>query len=412
MNWISLALSSLWNRKATVALTLVMVSMSVCLLLSVDRARTDTRNSFSNTLSGADLLVGARTGSLNLLLYSVFRIGNATNNISWESYQTLKAHKDVAWTIPISLGDSHRGYRVVGTNEDYLKHYQYGRKKPLSLAQGVWFTGVFEVVLGSAVASELNYVLGQEIVIAHGTGSTSFEQHDDRPFTVVGILNATGTPVDKSLHISLEGITALHVDWQSGVKRIGKSTSVAETLDRDLTPEAITAFLVGMNSRLDVFSFQRQINDYRREALLAVIPGAALQELWQLIAIAENALMAVSVMVIVTGLLGMMTVILSSLNERRREIAILRALGAKQRHIVTQFLVETVVLSVGGGLLGVAVGLSIPLIVERFADMRTIVTPGAPLIAFGISAGVGVIFGLYPAWRAAAMDPVEALRHE
>ncbi len=115
---------------------------------------------------------------------------------------------------------------------------------------------------------------------------------------------------------------------------------------------------------------------------------------------------------LIVGGIGIMNVMLATVTERTREIGIRRALGAKRRHIVTQFLVETVVLSVGGGLLGVAVGLSIPLIVEHFADMRTIVTPGAPLIAFGISAGVGVVFGLYPAWRAAAMDPVEALRHE
>jgi putative ABC transport system permease protein len=115
---------------------------------------------------------------------------------------------------------------------------------------------------------------------------------------------------------------------------------------------------------------------------------------------------------LLVGGIGIMNVMLATVTERTREIGIRRALGAKRRHIITQFLVETVVLSVGGGLLGVAVGLVIPLIVEHFADMRTVVTPTAPLLAFMISAGVGVIFGLYPAWRAANMDPVEALRHE
>jgi putative ABC transport system permease protein len=115
---------------------------------------------------------------------------------------------------------------------------------------------------------------------------------------------------------------------------------------------------------------------------------------------------------LLVGGIGIMNVMLATVTERTREIGIRRALGAKRRHIVTQFLVETVVLSVGGGLLGVAVGLGIPLLVEHFADMRTIVTATAPLLAFAISAGVGVVFGLYPAWRAAHMDPVEALRHE
>ncbi len=115
---------------------------------------------------------------------------------------------------------------------------------------------------------------------------------------------------------------------------------------------------------------------------------------------------------LLVGGIGIMNVMLATVTERTREIGIRRALGAKRRHIITQFLVETVVLSVGGGILGILLGVIIPIAVEHFADMRTIVTPGAPLLAFGISAGIGVIFGLYPAWRAANMDPVEALRHE
>ncbi len=115
---------------------------------------------------------------------------------------------------------------------------------------------------------------------------------------------------------------------------------------------------------------------------------------------------------LLVGGIGIMNVMLATVTERTREIGIRRALGAKRRHIVTQFLVETVVLSVGGGLLGIGLGLVIPTAIEYFAEMRTIVTPQAPILAFMISAGIGVVFGLYPAWRAANMDPVEALRHE
>ncbi|MAE29399.1 MAG: ABC transporter permease [Planctomycetota bacterium] len=115
---------------------------------------------------------------------------------------------------------------------------------------------------------------------------------------------------------------------------------------------------------------------------------------------------------LLVGGIGIMNVMLATVTERTREIGIRRALGAKRAHIVTQFLVETVVLSGCGGLAGVALGLAIPMGIERFSDMRTIVTPGAPLLAFGISVATGIIFGLYPAWRAAHMDPVEALRHE
>lgn len=352
MKWSSLALRSLWNRRTTAALTLVMLAFSVAMLLTVDRIRHDTRNSFSNTLSGTDLIIGARTGSLNLLLYSVFRIGNATNNIDWSSYQYVVEHPNVEWTIPISLGDSHRGYRVIGTNESYFKHYQYGRQQSLTFLQGRSFNEVFEVVLGARMATNLGYQIGDQITLSHGTGMTSFENHDDKPFTVTGILKPTGTPVDDSAHISLEAMTAIHLDWQAGVKIPGLSISAQEALTYDLTPQSITAVLVGMKSRIQAFQFQRTINDYRKEPLMAIIPGAALAELWQIISIAENALFAVTVMVILTGLIGMLAVILASLNERRREMAILRALGCPASTIVYLLVIESGFYGLAGTVLG------------------------------------------------------------
>ncbi len=163
--------------------------------------------------------MGARSGSINLLLYSVFRIGNATNNIGWESYQRLREHSDVSWTIPISLGDSHRGFRVLGTSNDYFSHYQYGQKQPLAFRQGGPFSGLFDTVIGAQVAKDLGYKMGDNLVIAHGLADKSFNQHDNLPFTVTGILAPTGTPVDRSVHVSLEAIEAIHVGWESGARR-------------------------------------------------------------------------------------------------------------------------------------------------------------------------------------------------
>src|SRR5699024_4415626 len=135
----------------------------------------------------------------------------------------------------------------------------------------------FDVVLGSEVARALNYSQDDQLVLAHGLGSTSFSQHDDTPFRVVGILNPTGTPVDQTLHVSLAGIEAMHVGWQNGVKIPG---SVAPPLGQahpaPVTPDNITAFMVGLKSKLATFKLQREINDYRQEPLLAILPGATL----------------------------------------------------------------------------------------------------------------------------------------
>ncbi|MCG8507768.1 MAG: ABC transporter permease, partial [Rhodospirillales bacterium] len=329
----SLSLRSLLNRWQTAALTVFAIAVSVMLLLGVEKVRNEAKASFANTISGTDLIVGARSGAIQLLLYSVFRIGNATNNISWESYREIAAHPQVKWTIPMSLGDSHRGYRVLGTSQDYFTHYRYANKRALAFAAGGPFDDLFDAVLGADVARALGYELDSPIVVAHGLGRAGFSKHDDKPFRVAGILAKTGTPVDRTVHVSLEAIEAIHVDWQSGARIPGAGVSAEDVRRMELKPKAITAFLVGLNSRLAIFKLQRQVNEYREEPLLAVLPGVALQELWDLIGVAENALFAVSGFVVVVGLSGMLIALMTSLNERRREMAILRSVGARPLHV-------------------------------------------------------------------------------
>ena len=368
---ITLALKSLGNRRFTTMLTIVSIALSVTLLLGVERIRKEARSSFSNTVSETDLIVGARSGSVQLLLFSVFRIGNATNNISWESYQEIASHPEIEWTIPISLGDSHRGYRVMGTNADYFERYRYAGGRRLELASGRVLRDVFDTVLGAEVAKTLGYRTGDPIVIAHGAGEISFIEHDDKPFEVVGILESTGTPVDQTVHVLLEGLEAIHIDWQAGTPIPGQSISAERVLSMDLTPRAITAFLVGLESRIAVFGVQRFVNEYPEEALSAILPGVALQELWDLIGVAEKALLAVSGFVVVIGLCGMLLALMTSLNERRREMAILRSVGARPLHVFALIAGESVMLTVAGVIGGLVLlyGLLLvaqPIILSRF----------------------------------------------
>lgn len=341
-----LARLSLWNRKATAFMTLLSLTISLVLLLGIDHIRKEARNSFTNTVSGTDLIVGARSGQLNLLLYSVFRIGNATANVSWQSYERIAKHPQIAWTIPLSLGDSHRGYRVLGTNQSYFEHYRYANQQSLQFAQGVAFSQVYDAVLGAEVAKQLGYTVGQEITLAHGIGAVSFSEHKDKPFTVTGILAPTGTPVDQTVHVSLEGIEAIHIDWQQGAPMPGRQVSATQALEMDLTPKAITAFMVGLNSRMATFVVQRQINEFRGEPLSAILPGVALAELWQMLSMVENMLLLITLMVLVAGLVGMMTTLLASMRERQREVAILRAVGANPWYLFWLIQLEVLLLTV------------------------------------------------------------------
>ena len=340
---LKLTLNSLYARLLTVSMTIFAISLSLMLYLSVEKLRSSAYTSFTNTISQTDLIVGSRTGSVQLLLYSIFRIGNATNNITWESYQDIIEKDEVEWAVPISLGDSHKGYRVMGTNKDFFKHYKYRGNKSLVIKDGKYFLDLYDVVLGFGVAEKLDYQINSSIIVSHGL--KSFTDHDDQPFKVSGILAKTGTPVDNIIIVSLKAIEAIHVDWSSGAKIPGQVTPIDEIRKMDLATSNITAILLGIDSKLKIFQFQRWINEYPEEALTAILPGVALQELWRIVGVVENILLGISFVVILTTLMGMAAIVLSSLNERRREMAIWRAMGASPKIVIGLLMLEALIIS-------------------------------------------------------------------
>lgn len=350
--FIRLASKSLLNRKGSVLLTIMAMSVSIFVLLGVEHIRSQSKQSFNSTVSGVDLIVGARTGSLNLLLYSVFRLGSPTNNIDWETYQHISDNSKIAWSIPIALGDSHKGFRVMGTTTDYFKYFSYGKKRQLSFSQGKPFENVFDVVLGAQVAQKLGYQLGDQIVLAHGLGKTSFSLHSNSPFQVTGILSATGTPIDQTVHVSLQGIEAVHTDLQKDIETHG-SALTAKHLS-ELNPKSITAFMLGLTSRMATFGVQRDINNYRKDPLSAILPGVALAELWQMIGLLENTLRLISGLILISALLGLSAMMLASIKEREREIHLLRVVGAPAFFLFLLIQLEALLISFVSMLIGTA----------------------------------------------------------
>lgn len=353
----SLAWASLLNRKGSVILTIVAVAVSVALFLGVEKARSGAREGFENTISGTDLIVGAPTGTVNLLLYSVFRMGSATAEVSWPTYRQITERPDVAWAVPIALGDSHRGFRVMGTTGAYFDHYKYGGGQPLELSEGVIFDDLFDAVIGADVARDLGYGLDTPLVLTHGLGAADLGSgHENRPFRVSGILKPTGTPVDRTVHVSLEAITAIHVGWETGAKNpLADSIPTEMIRSFDLTPKTVTAIFVGLERKGTILTTRRQINTNRGEPLMAIIPGEALRELWGVTSIAERALLAVSGFVIAVGLVSILTSILTSLNERRREMSILRATGARPGHIFSLLVLESGLIGFMGAVIGIVI---------------------------------------------------------
>ena len=442
-----LALKSLRNRAFSTSLTVGSIALSFALLIGVENVRVGMRESFSNTISQTDLIVGTKGGTIQLLLYSVFGMGAPTENVSWEAYREWAEHPAVEWTIPYSLGDSHRGFRVVGTNEDFYRHYRYRGGQEIALAEGRPNADLFDVTLGADVAGELNYALGDEVSVTHGLGELGFITHDHMPFTVVGILDKTFTPVDRAIYVTLEGMEAIH--WEDGAPPASDDEHVHDDEDEedeaghdeddhahdeedeaghddeaeaapaddghahaedisieDVEISQVTSFFVGTTDRRDVLQLQRDINDFEDEPMMAVLPGVALNEMWQGLGYAETGLRLVAIFVVLVGLLGMLVSLYTSLNERRREMAILRAVGARPNRILGLLVLESVCLAGAGALAGLglvygllAAGQSI---VEAQVGLFIPIRPPGPieLLLLGAVVTAGFLMGFVPAFKA------------
>jgi putative ABC transport system permease protein len=410
-----LAVKSAWNRRFTLSLTVMAIALSVSMLLGVERLRDQAHQGFSHSIAGTDLVVGARTSPVQLMLYAVFRIGEATNNMTWASYQDLVKNPMVAWSIPLSLGDSHHGFPVIGTTISYFEHFHYGDAEALSFSQGKPFNEIFDAVIGSEVAAQLGYKLGDHMTLSHGMGGEGLPEHANKPFVVTGILSPTGTPVDRTVHISLEAINAIHLDWVGGAPMPGFSIPAKYVKKFDLAPKEITAALIGLKNRAAVFKVQRDVNNYDKEPLLGVMPGVALEQLWQVVNVAEKSLMAVSAMVVIVGLSGLMAVVLAGLNERRRELAILRSVGAKPRDVFMLLSFEGLFITLLGVITGVLLLTILTTVLAPIAQSRY----GIAIQVSGLSSTecyllsavmlVGLLASLVPGYRAYQLSLLDGL---
>jgi len=409
--------------------------------------RSQVREGFYRSVSGTDLIVGAPTSSVQLLLFSVFGLGNPTNNVDWNHYREIADRPIVDWAIPISLGDSHQGFRVVGTTGAMFQHYRYAGGRALEFREGGAFEELFDVVVGARVADRLGYAVGDRIVLAHGGGNVSLHHHDELPFAVSGVLAPTGTPVDQSLYIRLDAHHAIHIGWERGTPRPGTTLSPEQaqmrtgdqagdrehhdhahnhdhekaghdgrehgttgedggtpgSADASLQPAEISAFLLGLKTRAAALGMRYEINRQSETPLLAILPGIALQELWRITRLAEQILRVVAGLVVLAGLLGMLTALLTTLNERRREMAILRACGARPWQIAALLVLEAALIMALGLVLGLALAwiaqaTLAPWLLQRFGLVLGWAAPAAwqwaVLAAIGAA---GVLVALLPA---------------
>jgi putative ABC transport system permease protein len=420
-NLAGIARLSAWNRRSTLVWVVISLALATALLWTLERLRHDVRTSFAQSVSGVDLIVGARSSPVQLMLFSVFHIGSAPQVLSMDSVRAVAQHRSVSWVVPLSLGDSHRGYPVLGTTPAYFQHFAYGDKQPLVMQSGAVFSGtldgLYEAVIGAEVAHQLGYGVGQQITLGHGLHDHDHdhEDHADKPFQVVGILAPTGTPVDRTVHVSLRALEALHLDWAGGSPMPGGHIPADQARKFDLEPVEVTAALVGLKTRAAVFNVQRFVNQYEDEALMGVMPGVALGELWSVLGLGENALLVVSALVALVSLFSLMAVVLAGLNERRRELAVLRAVGAGPRHVLALLALEGTWVICTGVLLGVllaqvGMALGAPWLQNSLGIRLQIAAPLPTQWALALTIVLaGMLASLGPAWRAYRMSLADGL---
>ena len=365
----TIAIESLKRRKTTALLTLLSITISISLLLCVDIIRSQVKTSFTRTVSGVDLIVGAPSGQLNLLLSSVFNIGTPTKGIEYESVASLTSNKQVSWLIPLSLGDTHRGFRVVGTTNSFFDHFKYGDMQSLQLSDGTTFSQPLSTVVGADIAESLGYKVGDKMIISHGLGSVSFNNHDDHPFTISGILGKTGTPVDKAVYVTLQGLEEAHTGPKHsptsllGRKSVEKVHQVANEHEHEhehdehteehapynseaFTPESVSVVMLGLKHRVTALQLQYQINQSKKEPLMAILPGMALAELWQIMGNVESLLLGLSGLIVICALIGLATMLLATMRERYQEIAVLRTIGAGPFTLLLLIQIEAMLLTI------------------------------------------------------------------
>ncbi len=399
---LSLAWHSLRNRRLISTLTVASIALSVALLVGIEHVRTGVRESFQGTIRGTDLIVGARGGTTQVLLSTVFGMATPSGTISWATYERWAAHPAVKWTIPYALGDAHKGHRVIGTTAAFFEQYRF-RDQRVTFAAGHAPANEHEIAVGSEVAERLGYGLGDSVVLSHGVAAVSFSEHTAHPFVVSGVIARTFTPIDRALYTTLDGLTEMHqTEEASGGLMMGPPAAAVP----DGTKPPITAFLLGTKNRVETIQLQFEINKDASEPLTAIIPGVALAQLWQTIGSAEVGLRVVALFCVLVGLTGMCVALYASLESRRREMAILRAVGAGPRAIVALLVFESSLLALTGAVTGVGlvyggIAAARSAVEARFGLSLTLHALGPMEWAYlALVVGAGTLVGVLPAWRA------------
>jgi putative ABC transport system permease protein len=389
MNLPGISLAYLRAKPLSTALNLLLLALGIATIAVLMLATQQIEERMGSDARGIDMVAGAKGSPMQLVLSAVFHLDAPTGNIPLEDAMALARHRLVKRAIPLALGDSYRGLRIVGTNHDYPAHY--GAR----IAEGSLWAKPMEAVLGAEAARATGLRVGAKFAGAHGLGAGG-EEHEEEPYQVVGVLAPTGTVIDRVVLTSVESVWEVH---EHGKPAGG--------------PRELTALLVQYASPLAAASLPRAVN--ATSALQAASPAYESARLFRMLGVGVEVLRAFGFVLVLAAGLSVFIALTNALDERRYDLAVMRMLGASRAKLMGLLLVEALGLSAAGAVLGLVLGhvlmeiLGAALRAAQQVQVTGWIWAPGELWLIVLALGVGVLAALLPAWRASRAEVAPVL---
>ncbi len=398
MKIIAISWRYLWSRPLAAALNLLLLSLGLASITLVLLVSHQINQAFERDLAGIDVVVGAKGSPMQLILSGVFHLDVPTGNVPLAAIKALESHPQVAKIIPISLGDSFRGFRIVGTTAEYIRHYD------AKLAQGGLWAQPMQAVIGARVAAQTGLKVGDSFAGTHGLGGGG-DVHAQTPYTVVGVLAASGSVLDRLVLTATESVWKVHET----------DTALDEEDQAILEQEReITLALIQYKTPLAAVTFPRFINTTTE--MQAAAPALEITRLLSMVGVGTDVLRALAGVLLLTAGLSVFIALWGAVRERRADLALLRMLGAPPRKVAGLLLCEALWLALLATVLGVLAGQGLTALIAFMLQLENSVLIGAlswpvGLISVPVLAlGVALASALLPAWEAYRVSVFELLQ--
>ncbi|HQR98488.1 MULTISPECIES: FtsX-like permease family protein [unclassified Polaromonas] len=398
MNTIAFAWRFLWSRPLAAGLNVLLLSLGLASLSFVLLVSHQIDQAFERDLAGIDVVVGAKGSPMQLILSGVFHIDAPTGNVPLAAVKELEQHPHVAKLIPLSLGDSLRGFRIVGTTPDYLTHYQ------ATFAQGSVWTAPMQAVLGAQVAKQTGLKVGDRFAGSHGLAGGG-DSHGQTPYVVSGVLAPGGSVLDRLVLTALDSVWQVHEDH-----------TALDADDRQVLEDEreITLALIQYRTPLAAVTFPRFVNSSTE--MQAAAPALEITRLLGMIGVGTDVLRALAGVLLLTAGLSVFIALWSAVRERRADLALLRLLGAPPRKVAALLLCEALWLALLATVIGVLAGQGLMALLAWLLQLDKSVLVGALSWPVGLvsvpvlAVGVALLSALLPAYEAYRVPVFELLQ--